>query len=209
MMSSSRTILAFAVTSCVAACAGASTPRATTTHAATPRVWHFSSSATPDFRTNRHEIAAEPPSLYVHLDQVSDPARKLPDRGGERMADSIRRALATNELSTAWPGELPKSSELALHGSRAFVVAATVHEVKIDTAGRRAMIACRVGIRVAPWYGVDGGEKWEGTNTATAMGSARVSTSTGATEQGVHDCVTEVATSVVTNRIVPFLRDRK
>ncbi|HEY5926652.1 MAG TPA: hypothetical protein VIV11_33425 [Kofleriaceae bacterium] len=166
-------------------------------------MWHFSSSASAG-----HEVASQPPALYVHVDRVSDPARKLSDHAGERIADSIQHVLATSEMATAWPGALPKLAELELHGSRAFIVAATVHEVKIDTTGRRASIACRVGIRVAPWYGVDGGEKWEGTNTATAMGSARVSTS-GSTEQGVRDCVTEVATSVVTNRIVPFLRDLK
>ena len=204
MMSSSRTILAFAVTSCVAACAGVATPRATTTHAATSRVWHFSSSA----EMGQPNVASEPPAMYVHVDRVSDPARKISDRTGEQMAASIKRTLASGEMATVWPGSLPKSSELTLRGSRAFIVAATVHEVKIDTSGRRTSIACRVGIRVAPWYGVDGGEKWEGTNTATAMGSAHVSTA-GSVEQAVHDCVTEVATSVVTNRIVPFLRDAK
>ncbi|MEJ7597377.1 MAG: hypothetical protein WKG01_05660 [Kofleriaceae bacterium] len=145
--------------------------------------------------------------MYVHVDRISDPAHKLPGRAEEHVTGAVQQALTEGELATAWPGELPKSAELELRGSRAYIVAATVHEVKIDRSGRRAKIECRVGIRVSPWYGVDGGEKWEGTNTATAMGSAHVSTRADDTEQGVRDCVSEVAQTVVANRIVPFLHD--
>ena len=201
MTHSTHAMLSIAAASCLAACAGASTPRATTTHAATPRAWHFSSSATAG-----HEVPQAPPSLFVHVDRVSDPAHKLPPRADAHVTGAVQQALTSSDFSTAWPGELPKSAELELRGSRAFIVAATVHEVKIDRAGRRARIACKVGIRVSPWYGVDGGEKWEGTNTATATGSAQVSTKSDETEQGVQDCVSEVAQTVVAKRIVPFLR---
>jgi hypothetical protein len=159
----------------------------------TSRVWQFSSAAT-------HEA----PALFVHVDPISDPSRKLPDHARTDATAAVQRALASGEFETTWPGELPRSSELEMRGSRAFIVAATVHEVSID----RTSIRCRVGVRVAPWHGVDGGERWEGANTATAMGSARVTTRAraGAADQGVRDCVSEVVASVVTNRIVPFLR---
>jgi hypothetical protein len=157
-------------------------------------VWHFSSSATAG-----HEITPEPPALFVHVDTVADPSHALPDRVRTQASVAVQRALESSDFNTAWPGELPRSSELELRGARAFIVAATVHEVTVD----RASVRCRVGVRVAPWHGVDGGERWEDASTATAMGSARVS---GVARDGVRDCVSEVVESVVTKRIAPFLR---
>ena len=178
--------------SCLVACAGAASPRATKTHAATPRVWQFSSS--------RQVVTQEPPALFVRVERVSDPSRALPDHVRDRATTAVEQALATSELETAWPGELPRRAELERHGSQAFIVAATVHEVAIEGAA----IRCRVGLRVAPWHGVDGGERWEDRKTATATGTATVTTH--AQAQGVSDCVSEAVASVVTHRIVPFLR---
>ena len=194
MMSSTRTMIAFAAASCFGACAGATAQSGSQAPIAKSRVWQFSSSASAG-----HEITPEPPALFVHVDKVADPSHTLPDHAREQATVAVQRAVASGDFDTAWPGELPRSQELELRGSRAFIVAATVHEVTVD----RAAIRCRVGVRVAPWHGVDGGERWDSESTATAMGSARV---IGASANGVRDCVNEVVESVVAKRIVPFLR---
>ena len=75
-------------------------------------------------------------------------------------------------------------------------------------AGTQTQIACTVAIRVAPWSGKDGGEKWEANKAATASGSAKASTSSRERDiqSGIRDCVEAVAEDVAARQVVPFLK---
>ncbi|MBA3395523.1 MAG: hypothetical protein H0T89_22940 [Deltaproteobacteria bacterium] len=124
------------------------------------------------------------------------------------MTAIVKDTIASGAYATAWPGGLPRQAELAASGARAYIVAATVHEVAVERKGRRASIMCRVEIRIAPWYGVDGGEAWELTKAAVATGTARATT--GLRDElvrlGVRDCVLDVGEAVTADKILPFLR---
>ena len=69
-------------------------------------------------------------------------------------------------------------------------------------------MSCKLEIRVAPWSGTDGGEKWEANKAASASGSAKAMT--GNTERdittGMRDCLEAVAEDVTTRQIMPFLK---
>ena len=54
--------------------------------------------------------------------------------------------------------------------SRAFIVASTVKKIEITKGGGQTQIACTVAVRVAPWSGSDGGERWEANQAASAIG---------------------------------------
>ena len=75
-------------------------------------------------------------------------------------------------------------------------------------AGTQTQIACTVAIRVAPWSGKDGGEKWEANKAASASGSAKATTGNRARDiqGGVRDCIEAVAEDVTARQVMPFLR---
>lgn len=190
----------------IASCAPSHAPIATPAHVA---------NGTAVVRSTRVTIAtarpspAPAPSFLVHVDDATDVSRSISHGVGGEVTRSVRRAIEDSAYATSWPGGLPRSADLESRGARAFVVVPTVHEVAIERSGGSASIRCRVGIRVAPWRGVDGGETWEVATAATAMGSARATTSarTPAIEAGIRDCLREVAETVATHRIVPFLKN--
>ena len=70
------------------------------------------------------------------------------------------------------------------------------------------MIACTVAIRIAPWGGRDGGERWEANRAASASGSAKATTSNRDRDikSGVRDCVEAVTEDVTSRQVVPFLK---
>lgn len=152
--------------------------------------------------------SAPAPTLLVHVDASTDPQQKIPHDVRARLAAIVKDTIASRAYATAWPGGLPRQAELAASGARAYIVASTIHEVEVKRKGSRASITCRVEIRIAPWYGVDGGEHWELTNAAVATGTARVTT--GLRDElvrlGVRDCVLDVAEAVTADKILPFLR---
>ena len=63
-------------------------------------------------------------------------------------------------------------------------------------------------MRIAPWTGNDGGEKWEANKAASASGSAKAQTGNSQREidGGVRDCLEAVAEDVTTRQVVPFLK---
>ena len=69
-------------------------------------------------------------------------------------------------------------------------------------------MSCKVEIRVAPWTGTDGGEKWEANKAASASGSAKAMTGNSDREiaGGVRDCLEAVAEDVTTRQVMPFLK---
>lgn len=146
------------------------------------------------------------PRLLVHVDRTSDPTRAVPAAVTD-VSRAVARTLQEHHYATVWPGGPPRAAELEAHRARAFIVVPTVQAITVRRSEHRASIDCRVGIRISPWRGVDGGERWEVATAATATGAARIVTSArdAAIEVGVRDCLREVVQQVATNRIVPFL----
>jgi hypothetical protein len=209
---SSLFVPAWAIAVTLASCAHAPTragpANATRSHVASapPRVTQVAIAAAP---ARSASTSGPAPRLLVHVDRASDGTRALPARADLEITRSVQRALEDHEYATAWPGGAPRSADLDARGARAFIVVPTVQSVVVARKGDRASIECRVGIRIAPWRGVDGGERWEVDVAASATGAARATTSSrdAAIEAGIGDCVRELAEQLATNRIVPFLQN--
>lgn len=158
----------------------------------------------------RVAIASESdrPEVFVHVETGTDLSKRAPSDAPGRMSNIVRASVEKTGYATSWPGGLPTSSELTSHRSRAFIVASTVKRVDIERAGRRTNVSCTVTIRIAPWGGKDGGEKWEATKAASASGSAKATTGNSEREiaGGVRDCVDAVAEDVAARQVVPFLK---
>jgi hypothetical protein len=149
------------------------------------------------------------PAVFVHIDPAIDPSRTLPSETTSRVSSAVKRNVeAKTGYATSWPGGLPTSAELTTSKARAFIVASTVKKVDIKRNGGQTAIACTVTIRVAPWSGKDGGEKWEANKVATASGSARATTGSSPRDVngGVKDCLDAVAEDVTARQVVPFLK---
>lgn len=148
------------------------------------------------------------PTVFVNVDQMTDQSNKLPKEAGERVMKIVRSKVEGTGYATSWPGGLPTSAELTSARSRGFIVASTVKRLDITRSGAQTQIACTVAIRVAPWQGKDGGEKWEANRAASASGSAKATT--GPRERdiqgGVRDCIEAVAEDVTARQVVPFLK---
>lgn len=148
------------------------------------------------------------PHVFVNVDAPIDQSRKLPKDASARVHLVVKSGVERTGYATSWPGGLPTSAELSSNRSQAFIVASTVKKVDIRRAGRQMQIACTVSIRVAPWSGRDGGEKWEANKAASASGSAKATTGTRArdVQSGVSDCIEAVAQDVTSRQVVPFLK---
>jgi hypothetical protein len=148
------------------------------------------------------------PAVFVNIDPATDQSKKAPDGAPERVVKIVKRSIEKTGYATTWPGGLPTSAELTSNRSRAYIVASTVKNIEITKQGRSATIACTVAIRVAPWTGKDGGEKWEANKAASASGSAKAQTGTSQRDvtMGVHDCLEAVAEDVTKRQVVPFIK---
>lgn len=149
------------------------------------------------------------PSVFVNIDATTDQSKQLPSAAAARLSNVVRRNVETKTgYATSWPGGLPTNAELSSSKARAFIIASTVKKIEIRRQGRQTAIACTVAIRIAPWGGKDGGEKWEANKVASATGSARATT--GSSERdvsgGVTDCLEAVAEDVTARQVVPFLK---
>jgi hypothetical protein len=149
------------------------------------------------------------PPVFINVDNTIDQSKQMPADGGERLKRIVKSNVERANYATSWPGgTLPTSADLATHGSRAFIVASTVKKIEITKQGTQTEIACTVAVRVAPWSGRDGGERWEANRAASASGSAKATTSNGerAVQGGVRECLEAVAEDVTARQVVPFLR---
>lgn len=148
------------------------------------------------------------PSVFVNIDPTTDQSKLLAKETSQRVTNIVKSNVERTGYATSWPGGLPTSAELTSSRSRAFIVASTVKKLDITKAGTMTQIACTVAIRVAPWQGKDGGEKWEANKAASASGSAKATT--GNKERdiqgGVRDCIEAVAEDVTSRQVVPFLK---
>ena len=159
----------------------------------------------PDAHADSH---ADRPGVFVNIDSTTDQSKVAPSDVGERLARIVKKSVERTGYSTTWPGPLPTQVELASSHSRAFIVASTVKKIDISKVSRQTQISCKVEIRVAPWSGVDGGEKWEANKAASASGSAKAMTGNSDREiaGGVRDCLEAVAEDVTARHILPFLK---
>jgi hypothetical protein len=156
-------------------------------------------------RTDGH---ADKPGVFVNIDSATDQSKVAPSDVGERLARIVKKTVERTGYATSWPGPLPTQTELASSHSRAFIVASTVKKVEVSRSNHLTQISCKVEIRVAPWSGVDGGEKWEANKAASASGSAKATTGNSDREiaGGVRDCIEAVAEDVTSRQILPFLK---
>ena len=148
------------------------------------------------------------PGVFVNIDNTTDQSKVAPSDVPERLSRVVRKTIERTGYATTWPGPLPTQTELATSHSRAFIVASTVKKVEFSKVSRQTQISCKVEIRVAPWSGVDGGEKWEANKAASASGSAKAMTGNSDREiaGGVLDCLEAVTEDVTARHILPFLK---
>ena len=150
------------------------------------------------------------PPVFVNVGAVKDLTRRAPHDVEPRLARVIKGVVTHVAPSYAveWPGGLPTQHQLADGGTRGFYVAATVAILRVARRGRRAVVSCTVSIRVAPWNGTDGEERWEASKAASASGSGKAETgsSNGAVAAGIRDCVLAVGEEVAARQVVPFIQ---
>jgi hypothetical protein len=149
------------------------------------------------------------PTVFVNIDKAIDQSKKAPQDAPDRVAKIVRKGIERTGYSTNWPGGgMPTSKELATNKSQGYIVASTVKTIEVTKGGKQTTIACTVAIRVAPWGGKDGGEKWEANRAASASGSAKAMTGNSASDisSGMRDCLEAVAEDVTNRQVVPFLK---
>jgi hypothetical protein len=153
-------------------------------------------------------VRGDKPEVFVNVDVAIDQSQKAPSGGTDRVTKVVKKGVERIGYATSWPGGLPTMSELSSSKSRAYIVASTVKKVDISRAGHQTQIACTVAIRVAPWSGKDGGEKWEANKAALASGSAKAMTGTSERDVagGVRDCLEAVSEDLTSRQVVPFLK---
>jgi len=159
-------------------------------------------------RRKKKDPKTDKPGVFVNVDAATDQSKVAPSDAGERLSKIVKRGVERTGYSTSWPGGLPTQTELTSNHARAFIIASTVKKIEISKVSRQTQILCRVEIRVAPWSGSDGGEKWEANKAASASGSAKATTGNSDREiaGGVRDCLEAVAEDVTTRQVMPFLK---
>jgi hypothetical protein len=148
------------------------------------------------------------PSVFVNIDNAVDQSNRAPKDAPDRLIKIVRKSIEKTGYATSWPGGLPTNKQLAQSKSQAYIVAANVKKIDVTKGARQTTIACTVAIRVAPWSGKDGGEKWEANKSASASGSAKAMTGNSDRDvnAGMRDCLDAVAEDVTTRQVVPFLK---
>lgn len=161
-----------------------------------------------DPKTDKPDSRTDRPEVFVNIDSTTDQSKVAPSDAGERLAKIVRKSVERTGYSTSWPGGLPTQTDLSSAHSRAFIIASTVKKIEISKVSRQTQISCKVEIRVAPWSGSDGGEKWEANKAASASGSAKAMTGNSDREiaGGVRDCLEAVAEDVTARQVMPFLK---
>ena len=148
------------------------------------------------------------PAVFVNIDMAIDQSKKAPKDAPDRVARIVKKSIERTGYATSWPGGLPTSKDLSSSKAQAYIVASTVKKIEVTKGPRQSTIACTVAIRVAPWGGKDGGEKWEANKAASASGSAKAMTgnSDRDVQSGMRDCLEAVAEDVANRQVVPFIK---
>jgi HEAT repeat protein len=155
--------------------------------------------------------AGAAPQIFVNIDTPADLTKKAPEACARGIRDAVRGAIkhGVPDYATDWPnGKLPTMSELSKAGTRGYYVGASLSVLEVEKKGSRSEVKCTVSIRVNPWTGRDGKEKWESNKTASASGSGRAIG--GASDAGAaaaaQDCVMAVAEEITAKQVIPFIR---
>ena len=148
------------------------------------------------------------PAVFVNIDLAIDQSKKAPKDAPDRVAKIVKKSIEKTGYATTWPGGLPTSKDLSSSNAQAYIVASTVKKIEVTKGPRQSTIACTVAIRVAPWGGKDGGEKWEANKAASASGSAKAMTGNSYrdVQSGMRDCLEAVAEDVANRQVVPFIK---
>lgn len=148
------------------------------------------------------------PAVFVNIDTAIDQSKKAPKDAPDRVSRIVKKSIERTGYATSWPGGLPTSKDLSSSKAQAYIVASTVKKIEVTKGPRQSTIACTVAIRVAPWGGKDGGEKWEANKAASASGSAKALTgnSDRDVQSGMRDCLEAVAEDVANRQVVPFIK---
>jgi len=153
--------------------------------------------------------AGNGPGVYVQIDRVTDQSKKLSGDTGDRVIKIVKKGVDRTGYATSWPGGgQPTAADLSSAKSRGFIVASTIKKIEITKASSQTQVACNVEIRISPWNGKDGGERWEANKAASATGSAKAMTGNNDREVsgGIRDCLEAVAEDVTSRQVVPFLK---
>jgi hypothetical protein len=152
----------------------------------------------------------ELPPVMIHVGETNDLSSKAPRDTLPKLTKAVRGVVSrrASDLALIAPGNLPTERQLIANNSKAFIVAATISAVEITRAANKAEIACTVSVRVAPWNGSDGSEKRVAHKAASASGSGKAMTGTGAEQitSGIRDCILAVGEEVTVKQVVPFLK---
>ena len=148
------------------------------------------------------------PAVFVTIDAVLDQSKKLPKGEAMALEAVVKKSVEATGYATTWPGGLPTQAELTTNHAHGYIVASTVKKLSVSTVNGMTQVACTVAVRIAPWGGSDGGERWEANKAASASGSAKATTGTRPKEieGGMRDCLETVAEDVTTRQVVPFLK---
>jgi hypothetical protein len=154
-------------------------------------------------------LSTKAPKVFVKVERAKDKSKKAKAATPElEKAVKSEVARASRDFAVDWGGSLPTGRELEQLGTRAFVVDASVAKIQIRQANGRAEVTCSIEIRVAPWGGSDGEERWVANQMGKATGSGKATT--GSTQRaidgGIIDCVAAVGEQLTSDQIVPFIR---
>lgn len=154
------------------------------------------------------EAKGDKPEVLVKIEPTADQTKQAPQEVSARLTSAVKGSVEKAGFATSWPGGLPTASDLERAHAHAYIVASTVKTINYSRVGRQTQIACTVAIRVAPWSGSDGGEKWEASKAAQAQGSAKATTGSSDRDikSGVRDCLEAVAEDITSRQILPFLK---
>lgn len=156
-------------------------------------------------------LATKAPKVFVNVDAPTDKTKKAGSDAVSALARVVRAEVtraSKKAYAVEWPGDLPTGDELDQYGTQAFLIAASVSKLTMTTRNGRVEIACTVEIRVGPWAGSDGKERWAAGQTGKATGSGKATTGTSSRAQatGVVDCVSAVGEQLTSDKVVPFIK---
>jgi HEAT repeat protein len=149
--------------------------------------------------------------VFLHIGKPADLTRSAPRDAPRRMHLAVRRTLRSHAPKYAqdWPtGKLPTKRELERKGAKAFFVGASVSSLRVRKTRGRAEVRCSVSVRVSPWEGRDGKERWRADQTASATGNGKVvgAASRRGIDAAKRDCLLAVVEQITARQVVPFLR---
>lgn len=149
------------------------------------------------------------PPVFVTIDPTEDTTKRAPARAVKELDKSVKAMVTKASYSFEWPGDaMPTGKELEKNGTTAFIVGASVTKLAFDKQGSKVTVSCTVEVKVSPWSGSDGGERWIAGQTAKASGNGKAEsgTSDASMAGGVVECVKAVGERVVGDKVTPHIK---